>query len=61
MIGVAKQDAGISITGRIKPVDTKDQAKMGCLILKGHKYIIPDNHVFTPDDLFESDKEKRGK
>jgi len=55
--GIAKDDFGINLNGKFKPVDPLDAKGEAVNIRKGHKYIVPDNYDFSfPGALFTEDK-----
>jgi hypothetical protein len=59
-IGVAKADAGISLTGKFQPLEKSDAKDRAVLILKGHEYYVPDTYDFNhPGALFVEKVEKR--
>lgn len=55
--GIAKDNYGIQ-SGQFSPVDPKD----GFQILKGHKYVLPENYDLTdPGSIFEPEKKAKEK
>lgn len=59
-VGVAKDNAGISMNGKFQPLERSDAKDRAVQILKGHEYYVPDSYDFNhPGALFVEKVEKR--
>lgn len=60
-LGVAKLNAGISLSGDFRPVNPADASGTAVRIVEGHEYNVPDAYDFAfSGAIFTEKTEKKG-